>query len=530
MSFKERIEEVIEDTLKKEFGISLKSPLKEPEESFGDYSTPVLFALEKNIKMDKNKLRERLLHALQSALSPIVEKIEFVKGFINITLRNSFLNEVLLEIVRNPEGYGRSELGLGTKINIEFVSANPTGPLHVANARAAAVGDTLARILKEIGFNVTKEYYVNDRGGQIDALEKSIAWRLGELGELPEDGYIGDYLLPIVKEIQEKKIGKGERGSYAAKKILESQLETLRKFRVEFDVITFESSIRDSVYPERILKLLDPYLQRKEGALYFKSSFFGDEKDRVLIKSDNEPTYFFYDLAYHLNKAERNFDHLINLWGPDHHGYIPRIRAGLKALGVLDNKKFDVLIVQQVTFLRGGEAVRMSKRKGEFFTMDELIEEVGVDPARFFFLTRSVSTPLEFDIDLAKKLSSENPVYYIQYVHARTCSLIDFAKEKGLSYENGDPCLLSHPLERRVMRKLLYFPDVIQEAATKYEPHLLCRYLMELSSLFHNYYQKVRIVTDEKEISEARLLLAVATNIVVKKGLYLMGVDAPERM
>jgi len=530
MSLKKRIEHILSGVVKKLYGVDVTVFLEEPkEESFGDYTSEVCFPLSKEVKKPPVMIAREIAENLIAPLKPIIASINVVGGYLNFTLRDSALQEYVYELAKNPEYATSIEADVKERINVEFVSANPTGPLHVAQARAAAVGDTLVKLLRKRGHDVIAEYYVNDSGTQIENLKKSMMWRLGKISSPPEDGYLGDYLISIAEKASKANVKEEDLGKFAATLLFNSQLDTLLKFRVKFDEITRESWIRESGHLEKVKEKLSPYLYFSENALYFRTTDFGDDKDRVLVRSTGEPTYFFVDLAYHLYKMERRFSRLINLWGPDHHGYIPRMQAGIEALG-FPKDKFSVIIVQQVTLKRGDEKIKMSKRRGTFYTMDDLIEEVGVDAARFFFLLRSADSPLDFDLNLAKTLGVENPVYYVQYVHARVNNLILFGREKGLNEEEGDPTLLTLKEERSLMRRLLYWPDIVERAAEKLEPHQLPHTLLALSRHFHNYYQKVRIVSDDKKISEARLLLAKAVGNVVSEGLSLLGVEAPERM
>ncbi len=532
-TLKEKIEEKIQNIIREKFGITLDFFLEEAkEEAFGDYSTNILFRLAKEVKKSPDEVGREIIGELSGF--EVIGEIGIVKGFLNIKVSKEYLSNLLREILREQENYGENNLGAGKRVNLEFVSANPTGPLVVVNARAAAVGDSLKRIMNKCGYKVESEFYVNDAGGQIERLRKSIEARIKELkGEestFPEDGYQGEYIYDIAREIINQKF-EGDYGRFAVEYIHHWQKKTLEQYRVHFDRFLFETEIRKSDYPQRVMKTLESkgltYVE--DGAILFKSTQFGDDKDRVLIRSNGEPTYFFFDLAYHLHKMERKYDLLIDIWGPDHHGYIPRMTAGLAALG-FDVNNFKVLIAQQVNLVRGKEKVKMSKRKGEIYSMDDLIEEVGVDAARFFFLTRTVNAHLDFDLELAKTIGVQNPVYYIQYSHARISSVIDYGKEKDCNYEAGDPLLLNLPEERSLLRKIMFFPDVLQSVSRTLEPHLVVRYLMEISELFHSYYQKVRIITEDKQLSNSRLLLALGVKTVVKNGLNLLGIEAPERM
>ncbi len=547
-TLKERIKQIIERKVKEIYGQDVDVQLTPPRsEEYGDYATNLAFLLSKKLRKPPSEIASEFASALSEELRPIAE-INVVSGFINLQIRMPILRELVYEIVHSHQSdYGESDVGGGRRVLVEFVSANPTGPLNVVSARAATVGDSLVRIMRKSGYNADAEYYVNDAGGQIRALGESVAWRLGERDEPPQDGYLGEYLIEIAKKLRDQGVSREDYGKAAAELILKSQLQSLERFGVKFDSVVRESEIRASGLVDEVFNRLKelglvskasdlpPQLAseyRDRNSLVLRTDLIDkNEKPRVLIRSNGEPTYFMVDLAYHYNKFQRGYEWVIDLWGPDHHGYIPRMRAGLKGLGLLENGRFDVMIVQQVNLIRDGKRVVMSKRKGEFFTMDQLIDAVGVDAARFFFLLRSANAHLDFDIDLARKLSSDNPVYYVQYVHARISSLMEHASEKGVSFDDAELEQLGLKEERTLMKKLLYFPDVVSNSARRMEPHLIPHYLLDLAGEFHNYYQKHRIVdTENKALSGARLLLAEAVRTVVHNGLELIGVSAPSRM
>ncbi len=547
-TLKERIKQIIERKVKEIYGQDVDVQLTPPRsEEYGDYATNLAFLLSKKLRKPPSEIASEFASALSEELRPIAE-ISVVSGFINLQIRMPILRELVYEIVHSHQSdYGESDVGGGRRVLVEFVSANPTGPLNVVSARAATVGDSLVRIMRKSGYNADAEYYVNDAGGQIRALGESVAWRLGERDEPPQDGYLGEYLIEIAKKLRDQGVSREDYGKAAAELILKSQLQSLERFGVKFDSVVRESEIRASGLVDEVFNRLKelglvskasdlpPQLAseyRDRDSLVLRTDLIDkNEKPRVLIRSNGEPTYFMVDLAYHYNKFQRGYEWVIDLWGPDHHGYIPRMRAGLKGLGLLENGRFDVMIVQQVNLIRDGKRVVMSKRKGEFFTMDQLIDAVGVDAARFFFLLRSANAHLDFDIDLARKLSSDNPVYYVQYVHARISSLMEHASEKGVSFDDAELEQLGLKEERTLMKKLLYFPDVVSNSARRMEPHLIPHYLLDLAGEFHNYYQKHRIVdTENKALSGARLLLAEAVRTVVHNGLELIGVSAPSRM
>ncbi len=529
-----RISEFLKDLVKKEYGINHNPVITAAkDERFGDYSITSPFQLAKTLKKNPVEIASEVARSLKTAFTHEIESVEVVKGFVNITFSHKFLLQVIEEAL--SEEYGKCDAGRGLKVNLEFVSANPTGPLNVVNARAAAVGDSLRRIMRYCGYDAHSEYYVNDAGGQIRALRESVKWRMGLRPDLPEDGYGGDYLVPYAEKLKSSGIAKDEDiERLIVNMILEDQMKTLEKFRVKFDVITRESFIRRSRYPEILKKRLEELglTYEKDGAVYLKTTQIGgiDEKDRVLVRSNGEPTYFFYDLAYHIYKFDRGFEKVVDFWGPDHHGYIPRMKAGLKALGLNDNR-FDVKIIQQVNIIKEGKRVRMSKRKGELYTLDELLNEVNVDAARFFFLLRSYSSHLDFDIDLAREISAKNPVYYVQYAHARISSIFKKAEAKGVSDHRADLSLLSTPEERSLIREILLFPDVLEEISEKMEPHPITYYLTGLAEKFHNYYQKHTVADPRRpDLSAARLKFVRAIQNVIRTGLNLIGVSAPEEM
>jgi len=390
------------------------------------------------------------------------------------------------------------------------------------------------RILNFTGYKADAEFWVDDSGTQIDRLEKSIKARYDELEgkniQFPEDSYKGNYVIDIAREL--KDAGRKDFREYGVQKIIDMQKFALKNFGVEFKKWMHESSVRESNKPEEIIKILKnkKLAYEEDGALWIKTTAFEDEKDRVLVKSSGEYTYLLPDIGYHLDKFDRGYDWLINLWGPDHHGYIPRIKAGISACGY-PGEKLTILIVQWVTLLRGDEKIGMSKRKGEFVTLEELISDVGKDVARFFFLTRKAEAHLDFDIDLAKRESAENPVYYIQYAHARISSILRYAKEQNIPIdEKADVSLLGEPEELSLIRKLVHFPEVVETAASHLEPHRIPFYLLELATLFHNFYEKHKVVTDSIPLSMARLNLVLALRQTLRNGLSLIGIAAPERM
>ncbi len=525
----------IEGALARELGLPVS--LEKPRDlKFGDYTVNV-FPLAKKLGENPRGVAQRVEKTLLEL--PEVESVEVVGGFVNLRLNTRELFLQIGKILVDPKGFYSLNLGKGKRILYEFVSANPTGPLNVVSARAAALGDSMVRVARRCGFDAGAEYYVNDAGGQIRALGETIAYHLGLREDFPPDGYRGDY----VREIAQRLTGvpREELGRRAAEVILGWIKKDLEDLGVRFDSWVRESGIREKHewregedFRERAREILigkgtpEEDLYFKDGALWFKASKHGDTQDRVIVRSNGEPTYLFWDALYHLDKAERGWEEFVNLLGPDHHVYATKtLPALLKPLGL--SERLRVKIVQQVHLVKGGQRLKMSKRAGQFYTLRELLEEVGRDALRFFMVLRSSSAPLEFDIDLAKTLGRENPVYYVQYVHARTCSLLDFGRERGVKPQVR-PEKLSLPAERALALKLLHLLDTLEAACKHEEPHFLAHALLDLASDFHSYYQATRIITDDPELSSARLALAAAVGAAIKEGLGLLGVSAPERM
>jgi len=500
-----------------------------PRPGMGDYATNTAFLMARTLRRPPAELAQELAGWLQ--YHPAVARAEAAGGFVNLTLNDSFLVD-RLRMELNEDPLPPLPVRTEDRVVVEFVSANPTGPLNVVSARAAAVGDTLVRVMRFAGIPADREYYVNDAGGQIRALQGSLEYRAGLREALPEDGYGGAYVTELARVLQAEHVPLERWAEEAVQRILDGQMSVLHRYRVTFEAVVRESWVRQSPYPAQVRSRLAEHLYEKDGALYFRTTAFPafrDDKDRVLVRSNGEPTYFFWDLAYHLYKADRGYTRMIDLWGPDHQGYIPRMKAGLEALGV-GGDRLEVLIVQQVNLFREGQRVRMSKRKGEFYAMEDLLEEVGVDATRFFMLQRAVNTPLDFDLTLARTLSQENPVYYVQYSHARVVNLLRFAREKGLDPDPAALTHLVHPEERALAMQLLRFYDLVQEVAASREVHRLPHYLLEVSRAFHQFYQKVRVVTEDAEESRRKLALVELFRRVMRAGLSLIGVSAPERM
>jgi len=521
------------------------------EERHGDYATSVPMALARQARRAPRAVAEAIVAHFPE--TPAVDRLEVAgPGFLNVFLRPRWCADALHGILAAGDAYGRSEAGRGKRFLLEFVSANPTGPLVIVNARAAAVGDALARILKFQGYVVESQYYVNDAGNQFQALARSVDARLrqalGEAAELPEDGYPGEYLVDLVREWLSRapevvrnvaRQPEAERveqlGDMAVRDIVTSQLRVLEAYGTRFDRWVHESGdVRKARLPERAIAELAGagHTYEQDGALWFRSTAFGDDKDRVLRKSDGELTYFAVDIGFHHFEKLSRADFVIDFLGPDHHGYIPRIKAAMQALGH-PPESFDVLIVQLVTLLRDGEPVRMSKRRGEFVLMEELLEEVGRDAARFTFLARRHDSPLEFDLAVATRQSVDNPVFYVQYCHARVVSLFRNAATLKLdipSWAKVDFTPLALSEEQALIKRLLQFPDLVAGAARAREPHRIAYYMTELAGVFHPYYKAHRIITDNQALTLARLGLCAAVGQVVRNALGLLGVSAPESM
>jgi arginyl-tRNA synthetase len=523
---------------------------RQPEH--GDYATNAAMTLARAAKRPPRQIAELIVEHFPSC--PEVERLEVAgPGFLNVFLSPAWCAGALREILAAGDLYGRGDGERGRRIRLEFVSANPTGPLVIVNARAAAVGDALARLLRAQGATVTTEYYVNDAGNQFEALARSfearVAQEFGEPATLPENGYPGEYLIDLAQEYRyeggDLLVGASahERlrhfGRWAVARMVERQRRILRDYGVEYDVWTSEQrDVRDRGLPERVLEELAArgLTYEKDGALWFRSSELGeeagDDKDRVLRRSSGEVTYFAVDVAYHHYVKFAGADLVINLFGPDHHGYVPRMKAAMRALGH-PPEAFDVLIVQLVTLLREGQPVRMSKRRGEFVLMEELLEEVGRDAARFTFLTRRHDSPLEFDLAVATRQTSENPVYYVQYAHARISSIGKQVAEQGIAVppmEAIDLSPLTEPEELALIKRLLQYPEVARGAARALEPHRVAYWLQELAGVFHPYYKNHRVIQEDRRLMFARLALCAAVGRVVRNGLGLLGVSAPEAM
>lgn len=518
------------------------------EKEHGDFAANIAMLLTKQAKMAPRQIAEIITEYINTDGTYIAKKEIAGPGFINFYLDSKWVYGVLPQIEELGGTYGNSNVGNGKKVQVEFVSANPTGLLHMGNARGAALGDTMASLLQAAGFDVTREFYVNDAGNQIENFGKSLEARyyqlLGQEVPFPEEGYHGQDIIDTVKGYIEKEGDKLlnlepiERKEilvqYALKEKLNAIKNTLADFGVEYDVWFSEQSLHDSGAVKAVIEELREkgYIYEKEGALWFKTTEFGDEKDEVVVRSNGVPTYFAADIAYHKNKFERGFRWIINIWGADHHGHVKRLKGAMQALGY-NPDELQVELMQLVRLFKGGEIVRMSKRSGEFVTLEDLIEEVGRDSARYFFVMRSPDSHLDFDMDLAKSQSSENPVFYIQYAHARICSIFRQLADKGGSLPAVSECrleMLKEQAELELLRKLADFPVEVSEAAINLEPHRIARYAHELAGLFHSFYNSTRVMVDDIDVQKSRLLLVNSTKTVVNRCLTLLGLSAPETM
>jgi arginyl-tRNA synthetase len=580
---KKQIKELIEQSLKNLESEEIIPTIEQPnitiensrDAAHGDFASNIAMVLAKTAKTNPRVLAENIIKYLPK--SDILEKTEIAgPGFINFFLKENTHQSVLNDILEKGEQYGDSSIGNNTPTLIEFVSANPTGPLHIGHGRGAAYGAVVANLLRKAGFKVSCEYYVNDAGRQMDILAVSVWLRyLQHCGidvPFPENGYKGIYindiaialhlehtdkfvtasekLLPLYKEEDaELKIDNlirycidelGDENyqivfTIGLEHILEIIKTDLNNFGVEFDNWFSERSlVDDNTVNKCIAKLTEnDWVYEKDGAQWFRSSKLGDEKDRVLIRENGQATYFASDVAYHLSKVERGFEKIIDIWGADHHGYIARVKASMQALG-LSPEKLEILLVQFATLYRGKEKLQMSTRSGEFITLQELQDEVGKDATRFFYIMRKSEQHLDFDMELAKSQSNDNPVYYIQYAHARICSVFRQMPAKGYSYNQEealkDLSMLTEPQEIKLLSSLARYPEVIENAAQAYEPHQLVYYLKDLANDFHAYYNTSQFLIDDNKVRNARLVLIVATKQVIQNGLSLLGVSSPEEM
>ena len=552
---KKELVKVIEDSLKA-LGLETIPSIEAevpPNDSMGDLATPVAMSIAALLKKSPRKIAEELVNSIKDlsaqAGKSAFEKIDIAgPGFINFTFSKEYLYSEIKKLIEYKSGFLREDIGKGRRVQIEFISANPTGPLHLGHGRGGATGEALSNLLKAAGYNVEREYYINDAGKQVKLLGLSVFARyqqlLGIEYPFPEEGYRGEYVEEIANAIIKEEGGKYIKANfevvsdffidYSYKKILFSIKEDLKDFGITFDIWQSERELYEKGDIEKSIEDLKirGFIYEKDGALWFRSTAFGDDKDRVIIKQDGEYTYFTSDIAYHRKKIEKRYDELIDIWGADHHGYIPRVKAVIEALGY-PKERLKVLLVQMVNLLRGRKPVQMSKRAGEFVTLREVIGEVGADTTKFIFLTRRPDSHLDFDLEVAKAQSSENPVFYVQYANARINSIFTHAKEKSINTDrlyDADLRLLSIYEELRIIRKLLIYPMIFEGAVNTHEPHRITFYLQELSGMFHPYYNKCRVISDDIELTRAKLALCEAIRIVLQDGLEILGISAPEKM
>ncbi|MBN6885004.1 arginyl-tRNA synthetase [Cytobacillus horneckiae] len=517
------------------------------EKAHGDYSTNMAMQLARVAKKAPRMIAEGLIANFDQSKASI-QKIEIAgPGFINFYMDNSYLTKLIPAVLDAGDSYGETSVGAGRKVQVEFVSANPTGDLHLGHARGAAVGDSLCNILAKAGYDVSREYYINDAGNQINNLALSVEARyfqaLGHEKEMPADGYHGEDIINIGKKLAEdygdKFVQEDEKErfdffrEYGLKYEMEKLKNDLEDFRVPYDVWYSETSLYHNGKIDKALEALkaNGHIYEEDGATWFRSTTYGDDKDRVLIKNDGSYTYLTPDIAYHKDKLERGFEKIINVWGADHHGYIPRMSAAIQALGY-EKSALEVEIIQLVHLYKNGEKMKMSKRTGKAVTMRDLVEEVGLDATRYFFAMRSADTHLDFDLDLAVSQSNENPVYYAQYAHARISSILRQGEEQGFSVDQqADISLIGAEKELDVLKKIGEFPQAVAEAAEKRMPHRITNYIYDLASAFHSFYNAEKVLdTENPERTKARLGLIKAVQTTLKNALSLIGVSAPEKM
>ena len=542
MDIKLCLKQIIEDTLKDlniEFDYE-KIVIEKPKtETNGDLSTNIAMQLTKVLNDNPRNIAEKLVSKIKE--NKEIDKVEIAgPGFINIYLKDEYLISGVKNVIDENEEYGKNNIGNNKKINIEFVSANPTGILHLGTARGAAYGANLANILSFSSYDVTKEYYINDAGNQINNLGISLKERYkgicGLEENMPEDGYYGNEIIDIAKEIynsfKDEKLDSDLEyfKEYAVSYLLDIIKQDLSNFDVTFNVWTSEKAIRRKGRIEESLKILEEngLVYENEGAKWLKTTVYGDDKDRVLVKTDGSYTYLVPDIAYHLDKFDRGFDELVDVFGADHHSYVSRLKASIEALGY-DKDKLEVRLLQMVRLLKSGETVKMSKRTGGNITISELVEEIGKDAARYFFASRSLDGQMDLDIDLAVKKSSDNPFFYVGYAHARICSILNEAKNNGIDLNTDIKDIFDNDT-KQLLLKVYEFVDVVKASAMKKEPHLITNYVYDLAAMLHNYYGKHRILTDDVNVSSQRLSLIKTVQITINNALKLIGVSAPEKM
>jgi arginyl-tRNA synthetase len=511
----------------------------------GDFASGLPLKLARTMRMPPMAIAEKVSEHIVPP--PQIDRFWIAPpGFINFTLKEDWLSTLVEPILAAGESYGDIDLGKGKRVQVEFVSVNPTGPLHVGHGRGAVLGSTLANVLTASGYAVEKEYYINDMGNQIDNFGRSLYARyqqcLGKEAAMPPDGYYGNYMIDLAKEIVQEQgdrflsLPEGEAASQLAEigivKVLQRIKEDLELLNVNFDTWFSERSLYQGGQYNKAMELLQSggYIAKKENATWFESTSLGEDKDNVLVRSDGFPTYFASDIAYHYNKfVERRFDWVIDIWGADHQGHVPRMKAMLKALGQ-NPEQLKVILCQLVTLRRGREMVKVSKRSGDIITLREVIDEVGSDACRFLFLARSADSQMDFDLELAKRQSADNPVYYVQYAHARIASIIRLAEHREIDYSQGDVSLLTTEPELTLIRRLLLLPEIVERVALTLEPHHLPYYAQDLATVFHSFYKQCRVVSKDEALTKARLKLVRATQIALAKILRLMGMTAPKKM
>ncbi|WP_457982818.1 arginine--tRNA ligase [Bacillus paralicheniformis] len=556
MNIVEQMKDVLKQEIKEavmKAGLAAESEIPEvvlevpKDKSHGDYSTNMAMQLARIAKKAPRNIAEEIVASFDKGKASI-DKLDIAgPGFINFYMNNQYLTKLIPAVLEAGEAYGETNIGGGERVQVEFVSANPTGNLHLGHARGAAVGDSLCNVLEKAGYEVSREYYINDAGNQINNLALSVEARyfqaLGKDKPMPEDGYHGEDIKEIGRKLADE-FGdrfvheeESERlaffREYGLKYELGKLREDLENFRVPFDVWYSETSLYQNGKIDQALEALREkgHIYEEDGATWFRSTAFGDDKDRVLIKKDGSYTYLLPDIAYHKDKLDRGFQKLINVWGADHHGYIPRMKAAIEALGY-DKETLEVEIIQLVHLYKNGEKMKMSKRTGKAVTMRDLIDEVGLDAVRYFFAMRSADTHMDFDLDLAVSTSNENPVYYAQYAHARICSMLRQGEEKGISFEgNLDLTKIASEKEYDLLKVIGSFPEAVSDAAEKRIPHRITNYIFELASVLHSFYNAEKVLDPaDEEKSRARLSLMKATQITLNNALKLIGVSAPEKM
>jgi len=541
-----KLQKIVSDLKIGDIVVEIETPRSQ---SYGDLSSNIALKLSKPLKRNPKDLADNIIEKIRPDFEDVFERIETAPpGFINFYFSSGYLCRLLMDVIKKKGNFAGSDLGRDRKVLIEFVSANPTGPLSIAHGRQAAIGGSLARVLEFAGYDVDKEYYLNDEGTQIDFLGESLKARclnaLGERLDIPENGYQGEYLIELANKLIEQEgksvskineLGTQYFSEFAVREITKEIKEDLINFGVEFD---YWSSQKELASEEEVDSIINGFeskdlIYNNEGAVWFKSTQFGDDQDRVIKRSDGRFTYFASDIAYHKKKFDRRYDLLIDIWGPDHHGYIQRVKAAVEALGY-DKEILKILIVQLATLYRGGRPVKLSTRRGETLTLKEVVEEIGRDVTLYFLLSRKLDSHLDFDLELAKKQSMDNPVYYIQYAYARIYSILDFAAEKNIVIDNNPSeevlKYLKEEEEKALIRTIAQFPRIVKIIAITLDPSLLTVYLHDLASKFHSFYDKHRVVTDSIPETRARLYLCIGLKHILSKGLALLGISSPQKM